>query len=118
MKTLFFTIIIVALTVGVCRAEEKKRDDGLFAEGGFFSEVVSSVTDKLDNVASGKEKIVDNNAKGIDKDILEYDANPTGESRGARSNNDYWNYRKKIRQENEKADQAPLPAKTKEEPNK
>ena len=101
MKRLFFVIAIIMLIAPICAAEEKGRGDGPFSEGGFFSETVSSVTDKIGKVTSGEEKVVDKNAKGIDKDILEYDADSVGRSRGALSNDDFRDYRKRVRREQE-----------------
>lgn len=93
MKTLFFMIMALSIAYS-CAAEEEARGGGLFSEGSFLSEAISSATDKLSNVTSGKEKIVDNDAKGMDKDILEYDRDPLGRSKAALANDDFRNYRK------------------------
>ncbi len=65
----------------VCIADEKEQKEGLFSEGSFFSEAISSMSDKVNKVTSGKEEIINDNAKGVDKDILEYDGNPLGRNR-------------------------------------
>ncbi|GEM_PF-3405992 len=70
----FFALSLFA----VCSAEEGTREGGLFSEGSFLSEIISSATGKINKVTSGEERIIDNDAKGIPKDTLEYDADPLG----------------------------------------
>ena len=77
-------IVILVAVVGVlaysaiCMGEEETRDEGLFSNGSFLSETISSVTSKINKVTSGEERIVDKDAKGISKDSLEYDGDPFG----------------------------------------
>ncbi len=94
-------MVVIMLALNVSSAEEKDKGGGLFSEGSFLSEAISSVTDKIGKVTSGEEKIVDDNAKGVDKDILSYDAERFGRSRSALNNDDYRNYRKRVMQEQE-----------------
>ncbi len=75
-KVLIVMIFFASLLTMVCFAEEGKREDGLFSEGSFLSDAVSSAMGKLNNAAS--EKIVNDDAKGIPKDTLEYDGDPLG----------------------------------------
>ncbi len=81
MKLLFFVIVMMVLAVPVCMAEEKQEGHGLFSDGSFFSEAISSAANKIDKVTSGEERLVDKGAKGMDKDILEYDGDPLGRHR-------------------------------------
>lgn len=76
VKILFFAFVMAGMVVPFAMGEENKQEEGLFSEGSFFSEAFSSVSDKVNKVASGEEKIVSKDAKGIDKDILEYDGDP------------------------------------------
>ena len=80
IKVLFLAIVVVIAIAPVpAKAEdEKARDEGLFSNGSFLSEAISSVTDKLGKVGTGDERIVSDNALGIDKDTLEYDRDPLG----------------------------------------
>lgn len=78
MKILSLAIIMMAMFSVLCAAEEKGREEGLFSEGSFLSEAINSAADKINKVTSGQERIVDNDAKGVDKGILEYDADPLG----------------------------------------
>lgn len=49
-------------------AEEGAREGGLFSSGSFFSDIISSATGKIDSVTSGREKIIDDDAKGLDQE--------------------------------------------------
>ena len=71
-------MIFVPALVMVCSAEEDTRQEGLFSKGSFLSEAIGSAANKLNNVASGGERIVNSDAKGIPQDTLEYDGNPLG----------------------------------------
>lgn len=73
--TLIFFLSIFAIT---CLADENERSGGLFSEGSFLSDTISSATNKLNTVTSGREKIIDNDAKGLPQDVLEYDGDPLG----------------------------------------
>ena len=78
---IFFLAIIAVITIApvyVEAGEKQDQDESLFSKGSFLSEAVSSVTDKLGKVGSGDDKIVSDNARGIDKDTLEYDRDPLG----------------------------------------
>jgi len=81
MKILVFVIIIIAMAAPVCMAEERSEEKGLFSQGSFLSEAINSAADKLSSVTSGEDKIVNDDAKGIDKDILEYDGDPLNRHR-------------------------------------
>ncbi|MFA6321279.1 MAG: hypothetical protein WCY36_05415 [Candidatus Omnitrophota bacterium] len=59
-------------------AEESAEKEGLFSKGSFLSDAISSVTGKFDTMASGGEKIVNDDAKGLPQSTLEYDGNPLG----------------------------------------
>ena len=94
MKILILTIILLAAIVPSCAAGENSRGDGLFSDGSFFSEAISSAADKLNKVTSGEERIVDNNAKGIDRNTLEYDGDPLGRPMVKPTKDDFQNKRK------------------------
>ena len=83
MKRLFFAVIIILSVAPICAGEDRTQDDGLFSKGSFLSEAISSAASKIDKVTSGEERIVDDNAKGIDNDTLEYDGNPLSRPRAA-----------------------------------
>ncbi len=83
MKILFFAIIALSIVIPVCAEEERTQDGGLFSKGSFLSEAISSAASKIDKVTSGEERIVDDDAKGIDRDTLEYDGNPLGRPNAA-----------------------------------
>ncbi|MDD5136612.1 MAG: hypothetical protein PHX20_07540 [Candidatus Omnitrophica bacterium] len=78
MKRLSLAVIIIMIAASVYAGEEGGREEGLFSEGSFLSEVLASAAGKIDKVTSGEERIVDKNAKGIDEDTLEYDGDPLG----------------------------------------
>lgn len=101
MKTLVSVVIVMMAVASVCAAEEGSDEGGLFSSGGFLSETISSAANKINRVTSGEEKIVDDNAKGMNNDALEYDGDPLGRPRGASSMDSYRNKRKKIMQEQE-----------------
>ena len=77
-KVSIIAIFFLLLLAIACFADEDTRGGGLFSAGSFLSDAISSATGKLDKVASGGEKIVDNDAKGIPQDTLEYDGDPLG----------------------------------------
>lgn len=89
----------VLASSAICMGDEDARDKGLFSQGSFLSEAISSVTDKLGKISSGEEKIVAKDAKGVDKNILEYDADTLGRSRASLNADSYREYRKKIKQD-------------------
>lgn len=72
MRGLIFAVLMMMAIMPVSAQEEKAQEDN------FFSETISSVINKVDKVASGQEKIVDENARGIDDSILMYDGDPLG----------------------------------------
>lgn len=72
IRRLIPAVVIMAAFVPVYAQEEKVQEEN------FFSETISSVINKVDKVASGQERIVDENAKGIDDNILMYDGNSLG----------------------------------------
>ena len=78
MKILIFAVLIIAATVSAYAADDSTQKEGLFSKGSFLSEAISSVTDKVGKLGSDDEKIVSNDAKGVNKDILEYDRDPLG----------------------------------------
>lgn len=71
MKILFCVVVAMVMIAPIYADEEKAQ------EGGFLSDVVSSVKDKMNKVASGEEPIFDENAKGMD-DTLMSDGDPRG----------------------------------------
>jgi len=73
MKRLLLVLLIAAAATA-CRADEESG--GLFSEGSFLSETISSVTGKINKVASGEEKILDENARGMDQDEAGYYRDP------------------------------------------
>lgn len=81
MKILFLAVCAVAVLCVDSWAEEGARKEGMLSEGSFLSDAISSAAEKINRVASGEEPIVDDDAKGIDDDILEYDGNPFGRTR-------------------------------------
>ena len=78
VKTLIAAMVIAASFAMVCAAEEDTQEKGLLSKDSFLSNAIDSVTNKLGKVATGNEKIVSGDAKGIPQDTLEYDANPLG----------------------------------------
>ena len=78
MKKLIFTVIIMLAAISAYAADDNSEEKGLFSQGSFFSEAISSVSSKVGRVTSGNEKIIDPNAKGVDKDILEQNGDPFG----------------------------------------
>lgn len=89
MRSLIIVIIVLLAHVPYCISADSEREGGFFAEGSFLSEAFSSVSDKLDQVASGEEKIIDKDAKGIDQSVLEYDGDTLGRSRAALANDEF-----------------------------
>lgn len=61
-------IIAMVSVSPVCMAADKAADKAEAEPdtGGFLSQAISSVTDKLDKVSSGEEKILDDNARGME----------------------------------------------------
>lgn len=101
VKRLFFAIVmitIMAVVTPVYAGDDRAERGGLFSEGSFFSDAISSVTGKLDKMASGEERLVDDNAKGIGKDDLEYDGDALGRPRVKPSSSDFRNSRRRAGQ--------------------
>jgi len=71
-KTLFFAVIMMTALTPAWSLEEKKEGDS------FLTDAISSAVKKIDKVTSGEERIIDENAKGADKDIFEYDDSGLG----------------------------------------
>ncbi len=84
VKILMITAILITTVAPTCQAGEREQYDGLFSEGSFLSEAISSVTGKIDKVASGEEKIVDNNARGMGRDSFEYDEDSIRSKKGTK----------------------------------
>lgn len=104
MKTIIFLILTTVVTVPVCAAEEARRGGGLFSEGSFLSDAISSVSDKLNRVASGEESIMNDDAKGVDKSILEPDGDPLGRPGAAAfTDKDYQEYKRLRRKADEES---------------
>ncbi|MFA5143924.1 MAG: hypothetical protein WC522_07160 [Candidatus Omnitrophota bacterium] len=78
---LLFAVIAMAAILPVCAEEGGEQDKGLFTDGSFLSEAISSAASKIGKVTSGDERLLDKDAKGIDQDTLEYDGDPLGRSR-------------------------------------
>lgn len=78
MKVLIVAIFFALSFAVVCSADDDTREGGLFSKGSFLSEAIGSTADKLNKVTSGEEKIIDNDAKGIPQDALEYNGDPFG----------------------------------------
>ncbi|GEM_PF-5754339 len=76
LRALIIAIFFITSFAMVCTAEENTRDDGIFSSGSFLSDAINSTIDKLSKVGAGEEKIVDDDAKGIPQDVLEYDGDP------------------------------------------
>jgi hypothetical protein len=81
MKRLFLAIAVMLMAVPVCMAEEGRQEGGLFSEGSFLSDTISSITDKIGKVTSGEEKIISDDAKGMGGDGSDYEPDPLGRSR-------------------------------------
>lgn len=73
-----FAVLVTVSLMPAYAEDDRPQDEGLFSKGSFLSEAISSATSKLDRVASGDEKIVDCDARGIDRATLEYDGDPLG----------------------------------------
>ena len=78
MKKLLFAIIMVVVATSVYAADDSTEKEGLFSKGSFFSEAITSITDKVGKMGTGDDRIVSNDAKGVNNDILEYDRDPLG----------------------------------------
>lgn len=65
--------ILIAATMITAFFTPAWADGEKSEEGGFLSEAISSVTSKVSEVASGKEKIIDEDAKGVDDAIFTHD---------------------------------------------
>lgn len=76
IRVLILAILLVPALAIICTADENKQDDGIFSQGSFLSDAINSTMDKLSKVGAGEEKIVDDNAKGLPQDVLEYDGDP------------------------------------------
>jgi hypothetical protein len=96
MKSFFIALVMVMTAGLVCAEEDQARGDGLFSNGSFLSEAISSTVDKLNKVASGDEKIVSDDAKGIGADTLEYDGNPLGRPNAAFTRDDLRSRRERM----------------------
>jgi len=70
---LLVVALAIAVAAGVAWAAENKS-------GGdnFFTDSINSVFDKLGKIGTDEEPIFNEDAKGIDKDILEYDRDSLG----------------------------------------
>ncbi len=66
-------LFIVITAVTTIWAQEERQEGG-----SFLSEAISSAANKINKFTSGGDRIFDDSAKGIDKDILEYDGDPLG----------------------------------------
>ena len=69
-------IITISSIATICAGEDREQGDGLFSNGSFLSDTISSATDKLSRVGSGEERIVDDGARGAPDGIMEYDGDP------------------------------------------
>lgn len=76
LRALIVAVFFVPSLAVICTAEENARDDGIFSSGSFLSDAINSTIDKLSKVSAGEEKIVDDDAKGLPQDVLEYDGDP------------------------------------------
>ncbi|MDD5428792.1 MAG: hypothetical protein PHI58_06145 [Candidatus Omnitrophica bacterium] len=77
-STIIFTIGLAMSLAAACYAAEGDEQKGLFSKGSFLSDAITSVTGKFDNIASGGERVVSDDAKGLPQGVLEYDGNPLG----------------------------------------
>ena len=90
MKRLIFAVIVMLVVVPGYAADDGTEKEGLFSKGSFFSEAISSVTDKVGRLGSDDERIMSNDAKGVNKDILEYDRDPLGRPLPKPRSDDFW----------------------------
>jgi hypothetical protein len=79
---LFVIIFVICSLAPICAGEEEGSERGIFSNGSFLSEAVSSVSDKINKVASGEEAVIDVDARGIDTDTMEYNGASTGRPKG------------------------------------
>ena len=98
MKRLIFAIFVLVATLPVYAADDNTEKEGLFSQGSFLSEAISSVSSKVDKVTSGNEKIIDPNAKGVDKDILEQNGDPFGRPNASANPDNFQSSRQKRRE--------------------